>query len=1020
MFPDADLRALAARCMQLLLPYLDGYIWQRDRFTLHASTSAPPPWMKPKSKGGSSASLAPEPPCLWGLVRFGDNIEDEWFIVWLLMELTRLMSDISVRVWDDDGEFLLIEAAYVIPRWLKPENAANRVWFRAGQLQVVPLPSPKHPTIPPFPTLQETLQILQSGHIKTYHSRIEQPIMQRLAGYPGIANQQMHRARVQVPARVAHVLKHEPQLVSAAVEAFYYRDTSDMRLAARMQHFPRQDMTSAVLSMNRCMYAQLMQQQFVAPKGYPVPAAGSSHVKAADLGLKITTGLEIVAALGQQHMHVPSDAHAAQQPTAQHVASSSSNDGPTHHVKSNKQVDAAPASRFMTNGPMDSGSSRQQFSLQSLDANPAWQAYQSSLERSGYYQGNILGSAKYKELLAAAQHAFISTDLYSKATAVLSAPAARITDLLAVYDSSHGQQTDGAIGSGNRMDGGSAAAQERALPSQHRHSSPAEKRLRQGSVSSQQQQQHGADAHSQQQQRQQPPQQQQQPSSSEESEDDDSWLEVQSKTLEQQLAQREAEMTAYEDKKKQSKNSRKTPTPAPPAAAAAAAGSTTEAMAQEENVMQVDAADLADQFKGFLNFLSSFEGAEVSNGEGKGGGSSATAASATAGADKDDEAGVSFNPASFVAELAGVLGVDAEDTDMTDLLSSVAGLSYSQRHQQQLNQQRHHHAKGNGPNQSDLGKATALGSKPEHTATAAAPAAADTASGGHGASWGSDDEYESSSSEGSSFFGDSDSSSDEHESESEGSLMEVEGGGLASVVAVAAPATAGAAMTSAHVATHTAASRRPPAASSQATSTAGATDTTKATGSTTQQQQLSPAATTTAVPKRQTASAATQPKAAASQSGAAVAGATVKGIPSALAWLSELWDIQHATDSDDESGFSHDGRADKDDALSLGGDDTEFMEAYDQILQSELAGTKMAESFERGGPGSHATTAAAPAGATAEGADLDDEGLTMLQPVNVDMNLVKNLIESYTSQGSLPGPASNIAGLLGLQLPNQQ
>lgn len=59
--------------------------------------------------GGSSASLAPEPPCLWGLVRFGDNIEDEWFIVWLLMELTRLMSDISVRVWDDDGEFLLIE-----------------------------------------------------------------------------------------------------------------------------------------------------------------------------------------------------------------------------------------------------------------------------------------------------------------------------------------------------------------------------------------------------------------------------------------------------------------------------------------------------------------------------------------------------------------------------------------------------------------------------------------------------------------------------------------------------------------------------------------------------------------------------------------------------------------------------------------------------------------------------------------------------------------------------------------------
>lgn len=31
------------------------------------------------------------------------------------------------RVWDNDGEFLLIEAAYSLPRWLKPESAANRV-----------------------------------------------------------------------------------------------------------------------------------------------------------------------------------------------------------------------------------------------------------------------------------------------------------------------------------------------------------------------------------------------------------------------------------------------------------------------------------------------------------------------------------------------------------------------------------------------------------------------------------------------------------------------------------------------------------------------------------------------------------------------------------------------------------------------------------------------------------------------------------------------------------------------------
>jgi hypothetical protein len=46
-------------------------------------------------------------------------------------------------VWDNDGEFMLIESAYALPRWLKPEVSANRVWVRGGQLHIVPQPSPK-------------------------------------------------------------------------------------------------------------------------------------------------------------------------------------------------------------------------------------------------------------------------------------------------------------------------------------------------------------------------------------------------------------------------------------------------------------------------------------------------------------------------------------------------------------------------------------------------------------------------------------------------------------------------------------------------------------------------------------------------------------------------------------------------------------------------------------------------------------------------------------------------------------
>jgi hypothetical protein len=44
-----------------------------------------------------------------------------------------------------------------------------------------------------------------------------------------------------------------------------------------------------------------------------------------------------------------------------------------------------------------------------------------------------------------------------------------------------------------------------------------------------------------------------------------------------------------------------------------------------------------------------------------------------------------------------------------------------------------------------------------------------------------------------------------------------------------------------------------------------------------------------------------------------------------------------------------------------------------------------------------------------------DEGF---EPINVELNLVKNLLESYSSQHGLPGPVSNILGPLGVSLPD--
>lgn len=58
---------------------------------------------------------------------FGDNIEDEWYIVHIILELTKQFTDIVVQVKDSDGDFVLIESADYLPKWANPDSTNNRV-----------------------------------------------------------------------------------------------------------------------------------------------------------------------------------------------------------------------------------------------------------------------------------------------------------------------------------------------------------------------------------------------------------------------------------------------------------------------------------------------------------------------------------------------------------------------------------------------------------------------------------------------------------------------------------------------------------------------------------------------------------------------------------------------------------------------------------------------------------------------------------------------------------------------------
>lgn len=110
-----QLLAHRAEILALVATLSRGYIWHKQPFNLSLSPLA----------FTSSANSPPQ--YLQGSTDVSDAVDDEWFIVFLLKRIAEEFSLAVISVDDNDGEFLMIEAAEVLPRWVTPTNAANRV-----------------------------------------------------------------------------------------------------------------------------------------------------------------------------------------------------------------------------------------------------------------------------------------------------------------------------------------------------------------------------------------------------------------------------------------------------------------------------------------------------------------------------------------------------------------------------------------------------------------------------------------------------------------------------------------------------------------------------------------------------------------------------------------------------------------------------------------------------------------------------------------------------------------------------
>ena len=242
-----------------------------------------------------------------GLTDYGDSVEDEWLIIYLLRELSRSFPQLWVRALDEDGEFLLVEAARVLPRWLNPEIDRNRVWINQGKLYIIPKTADELYQSPSI-TIPNALDFIKRKQMDLVHSSfIEKEAFYRLEKYPDQVAQSLHYSMITLPRKLCYLLHELPTAIAPAIEAFYLRDAFSLKSLyskTETRTFPPDDFVTASIQFSRILFAQLTSQRFEPPEEWVSAISkqlglgvgqGDHESKRLNIGMMLTCGFEILA-----------------------------------------------------------------------------------------------------------------------------------------------------------------------------------------------------------------------------------------------------------------------------------------------------------------------------------------------------------------------------------------------------------------------------------------------------------------------------------------------------------------------------------------------------------------------------------------------------------------------------------------------------------------------------------------------------------------------------------------------------
>lgn len=299
------LKEIQASANDLTKRLLKEYIWQREAFDLelvHPNLLSDTDTDTKQDEKDKS----PHPYYLHGQTNFGDSIADEWLIVHLLIQLSKKHTDAWIRVHDTDGEFLLIEAANALPKWLDPSLAPYRIWINKGRLLIIPLmrnvesgsSGPKTPGLPAEISLKDAIEFIEQTPKSLIHSPfIEAEAFHRLNEYPAAIGSSMHHSLLSIPRKLAYLLHKSPAYISPAVEAFYLRDPIALKPLATKDTatltFPPEDFVETSVRFTKVGYAQLVSQDYPPPPSWTSVTPRIKDAKVV-MGMKLACGFEML------------------------------------------------------------------------------------------------------------------------------------------------------------------------------------------------------------------------------------------------------------------------------------------------------------------------------------------------------------------------------------------------------------------------------------------------------------------------------------------------------------------------------------------------------------------------------------------------------------------------------------------------------------------------------------------------------------------------------------------------------